>query len=499
MFLSGFLVGQQQKMTDNLPGYVSYLGSSVDTSFTFGRVDAGFFGDRDMALSLFDRENGHISSYFVGTSGREQNAHATSLKNSVFLTGQTNLNTGNFDDVLVARVDIDDETKSWVKVYQANSLDKGKRIFTDNDTLLVLATSSSFTTKQSLYLMMLDLDGNTLNSIEADFDKDFFPTGFSSNNVSYFISGYTVDGALLTGVILSVNKLNGNIEWAKQFENINSSEINQVEYTDGVLYFSGWSGDGAGKLLLYGEMTSSGDISWMNKIQHTGLSTTTSIYKKNDDLFLGGFIRESDGTEENQTFSHINLSTKELDMYAIPDEGRTVSTSPIFYHSDTCFIASYWFDAAPQQGIFNYWEHENGGCFDVYSHSGEIDYTLHLSVSDISVNTKQQFFTELDEGGVQVESDPFYAADFCERVEYDSTVGLNETFCDLELETNLNQIKLISPCKRIVNINIYNSLGVKMFSSGSNIAPSNLLSPNQIYFIKVIFEDGTSTTLKYIR
>lgn len=486
--LSGILFAQKNKKTDNLPGY-SGFSADLSKGFVVNVVDNGIFGDKDFVVENFNTFSGEsISSFVLGTSGREGFAHALINSNNVFVTGQSNLNTGSFDDIFISRLDIDNISNSWVKIFSGNLSDKGKRIFSDDSNLILLAISNSSTTKLSLILSVIDFNGTITKSKLYDFNSDFYPTGFSSDISSYYISGYSFNGAVINGRILKLNKANLSVEWDVLAENSNGIEINQLLVNGDDVYFSGWSGNGTNNALIYGSFDLNGKSKWYRVVAHDGLATLTDMKIKDNELVLSGFLRMQNGDEEDQMLVIVDTLSKESSIYTIPDQDRTYSSSLVLQKSDSIFTSSYNTSSSLDFGNLQYWEETSNGCYEELITAGFEDHSSLLSFSSSTISESTNPLNEVAGGVISSVSDTFFEFQSCERAEHIVGVDLNQFDCNLTL--NVDEGLLENDCQHsLKKIEVVNNHGQLISSSNEDDFNFTDLEKNQIYFIRTFWLD----------
>lgn len=496
------LFAQNKSMSDNLPG--KYLRSATsDTSVLAYRVASGYFGDFDIILDAFNLldENYWAKSWYIGTTGRDFHADILISDNNYFLTGYSNLLTGFSDDIIVSRVSYN-ETESWVKILRGNVGDKGSRISVENDNIVVLANSNSYTTSQSFILLLLNKQGDLLIQAGYDFDKSFFPTDIQFDNDFYYVSGYLSEGTSTDGIIFKINKSDFSVNWAKKFENIHSSEIQQLFIDNESLYFSGWSGDGSFKALFAGEIKKDGELVWKIAASHRGLITTTDLLKKNDSLIVSGFIRTLDGNEEDEFVSVIDILSKNVEINKITEVERTFGSGDIILSNDTIFLSSFQIlNNLSHRGLNSFWEFNNGGCFQNHTVDSVINQE-YLEIKNISVIDFIPSFTEITTGGVKVQSAPFSEIIDCEPNSSLNIYSYRETQCDnfsIYRENNSYRVKSC-PNISIEFINIYSILGKNIFGSfnSTDIIPAHLFENNRIYFVEIVYKAENSVLCKKV-
>jgi hypothetical protein len=487
---------QQKKLTDNLPG--KYLTSQSDTSILAYRTSSGLLGDFDIILDAYNNTNNlFVSSWYVGTTGRDFHADILISDNNYFLTGYSNLLTGFSDDIIVSRVSYD-ETESWVKILRGNVGDKGNRIFQENDSIIILANTNSFSSNQSLIIATLSKEGDLLNQWGYDFGEAFFPTDLVFNSDHYFVSGYTSSGTYTEGVVLKIRKSDKTIIWAKRFENSFSTELQQLFIDEDKLYFSGWSGDGSYKAFFIGEMNLDGQLQWRRTSSLDGFTTTIDINKKDDHLYVSGFIRVFNGNEEEEFLAKTNIITKEVEVFAIEDINRTFSSGEIKFINDTVLLSSFQIlSDLSHKGLNTFWENNNNGCFNVYEVDSIIsqDYVQFL---DQIVTEFSPTLTEILEGEVIKQSSNFGITDNCVASPLYAKHNL-ATCSDISIVYNFSDIILKAECDLVIDgINVYSSMGELVYRTNKWEIPQSIIEENKVYLIEVLFAKDDKSMQKQI-
>jgi hypothetical protein len=488
---------QEQKLSDNLPG--KYLALDSDTSIIAYRVSSGYFGDFDVILDAFNKtDNSYVKSWYVGTSGRDFHADILISNNNYFFTGYSNLLSGFGDDILVARVSYD-ESKSWAKILQGNIGDKGNRIIQENDSIIVLANSNSFTSNQSLIITVFSEEGNLLTQLGYDFDATFFPTNLVYNSDYYFVSGYTTSGVASEGVILKISKADYSVVWARKFENSFSSEVQQLYLSETGVYFSGWSGDGSYKALLVGEMDLDGQLIWKRTASHRGLSSVVDIKKQSNNLFLSGFIRTLEGNEENEFLAKIDVNSKDIKIYSIDQANRTFSSGEILFRNDSVYLSSFQILAnLSHKGVNSFWEESNNGCFAVH----QIDSITNQSYLKIANQNATKFIPSLTEVlGCEIieHMSAFSEIDNCIPNPTVVSVIENKNDCNnIRLVYEEANVLIINNCTSVIieQIKVFSSLGKELYYNDKGEIPVSVFELQSLYFIEIVYQNKTSEILE---
>lgn len=486
LLVSGLFFGQHsKKITDNLPGYFGF-NSDLEITFIADVSDAGFFGDKDIVVELYDNKaKKSKGTYYVGTSGREGFAHSGFLNDCIFVTGQSNLNTGSFDDVILSKLDLTNPSNSWVKIHQGDFSDRGKRIYFDDSNIVLLANSNSSTSYFSFNLIIHDFNGNLLTKKEYDFGEAFYPSGFTSNSTHFYVSGYSYSGSKPYGKIIKIDKNNYSVDWCLSFENINGSEINQIEISNSSLYFSGWSGNSINNALFFGEMNLAGDLSWHRIVKHSGLASVTDMVVDESHMYLSGFLRMTDGNEENEMISKISLNTKELDLYSNETEDRSYLTSQIHQKDDTLFVGSYSISPSTlRNGKLLNWEPLNGGCFTPLVYDGFEDHSMFLSLNPFPVAQGASVLLPKIDAGISLSSDEFFVQTSCERAEH--IVAVVENNCENQIEVLNGEILFENNCNSVFKkVECYDLFGRLLFFTEINDLTRLQIKDNQFVILIV--------------
>lgn len=487
--------------TDNLPAYSGFLGDLVNKGFTANVFDVGFFGDKDIVVDVYNVSNqSALNSFYVGTTGREGFAHACSSNSSIYVTGQSNLGNGDFDDVFVARVDVDNSENSWVKVLQGGLSDKGKRIYIDGEELVILANSNSFQSDLSLHFIRLNFDGDILSDTEVVFQTGFYPTDFVSDQTHFFISGYTFNGAIIEGKILKMNKTSLTVDWCKSIESINSLEINQLIKVGDDLSFLGWVDNGNSRELMYGLLDVNGDLIWHRSVDHLGNYSATSSLYSNDKIISNGFIKLSNSNEEDHLITIINLLTKEVEMYSISDLNRLYGTSDVLLNNDLVYISSFQSDQLVGLSKYRYFDSSDNDCFENYATNGSSNTIQDVTISDFSVTLSPNELTLVETGGVESSSNSFFDFEVCGSDKF--IISVEENRCKkINFNHSLKQFEY--PCElKIIEGKVFNQLGKLLYETKSNEFNFDF-EYNHLYFFQLSYlsenNSITTTSFKYMR
>lgn len=489
--------------SDVLPGFSGYL-SNQDTGFVVNVVDDGFFGDKDFFLEVFlTKSNTSLKSYYFGTEGRESFAFARYFDNKIFLTGSTNLFDGFNDDILLSCIDLSFSSNSWSKLIRGNLTEKGKEIFIDNSNVVLLANSNSLLGYLALNILWFDLEGNFVKQIQYDIDESFYPTSFTSGQGCYYVSGYNVQGSKLIGKVLKFNSTDDVLEWCVSFNNDYSAEINEILEVEGKLYFFGWSGNGTNKPLLYGEISSIGEVNWFKTILDEGLHSVSSVLLKEGALLANGAIRVPNGNEEEHAFYKIDTTSKEVKIFYKQDIEKSYGSSRIISFNDSLFVSSFGIKNNTEYfGMFNFLENNNNnGCFEDYTFSEYEDQSSFLSFSSEYFYPTTYSLDVINKGSVYLSNDNYYSSSSCSREvninsiqKFDNNCLDNFTFNELINKSKCSEYKIYS-------IRTYSQLGELI--SESFYTDSLTYLGAGLYFLKVTMVNNQGDvlvkTLKFLK
>ena len=482
------LIGQEK--TDNLPG-ATVFSSSGDTVAIIGRSTAGFFGSIDVGISVYDRvSQAHVESFHVGSSGVDNLGNVQFDGSNLLVTGSVSYSS-SADDFLFSNVDLFN-VHSWTKVYSGSASDKVKAVYKEDTTFLLIGTTQSAGSYQSLAILRTDLDGNLTQAVYVDYGEDYFPTALSYDDSVIYVSGFVFSSGITEGTISKIPKDLSEVVWTTKYGSVAGNEIQSLFVEGEGIFYAGWNGIGAERALLLGEIDSAGVEIWSHSYVSDGFYTINEVENySNDSLLIHGHLRNFAGTDENEIIGLVAKDGGDLSLWIQIDSNRSFG-SDMHFNGTGYITGSFQNNSSwPKQGSSSFWSSGSSACFFSWNYdsvaldNGITHQPMFLAVSGLSLTQTDTLMIE-----------PLGAIEFdynrCSNV---SVNEINEE-CEPLIKRNCDLIELIDPCGEIERVKVYDLNGrIVCEAEGSELRLSGLSglfilrfsnSSNLIFTMKVV-------------